>query len=280
MPTHGGDVNANALMVALLAGEDFTLPTIDLSDAAYSLPSDVGSALYQNVVKISNEDLTTKVVDGTGTFDVIMSGFKAHLKEEYAQGRISGAEYTKAFIALTEAAMGNAVQFLLGKDAAFWQANQAQAAAITARVQLAIAKVQYASLLLEAMTNRANYALTKLKLATEDITFASAQYSLDNLLPAQLALLQEQKEAQRAQTTNTRSDGSTIAGVLGTQKDLYVQQIVSYQRDAEVKAAKIFTDAWITMKTIEEGLVPPSNFNNSSLDAILETLKNNNGIGL
>jgi len=84
---------------------------------------------------------------------------------------------------------------------------------------------------------------------------------------------------QRAQTLDTRSDGVTdVEGVLGKQKDLYTQQITSYRRDAETKVAKLFTDAWITMKTIDEGLSPPTGFTNASLDEILGVLKVNNDL--
>lgn len=306
---YGGDTNANALMLSLLAGEDVTIPEIDLNDPIYNIPGDVNSALYQPVERITNEQLTDRTIGGNGTFDAIMDGFKVHLQDEFAKNRITGAEYTKAFIALTESAMSNAVQFLIGKDQAFWAAAKAQADAVTARVQLAIAKVQYASLHLEAMMNRANYALTKLKLASEEMTFAQGKYQLDYILPlqqakmtlentgqttqnsilvyqlnstlpAQLALVKEQTEAQRAQTHNTRTDGVTpITGLLGKQKDLYSQQITSYQRDAELKAAKVFSDAWITMKTIDDTVLPPVNFNNASLDAILADIKVNNNIG-
>ncbi|MBQ5153795.1 hypothetical protein EGM85_11085, partial [Macrococcus caseolyticus] len=62
------------------------------------------------------------------------------------------------------------------------------------------------------------------------------------------------------------------------QKELYTQQITSYQRDAEVKAAKLFTDAWITQKTIDEGLTPPNGFTNASVDDVLSTVKRNNSL--
>jgi hypothetical protein len=297
----GGDTSANALITSLLAGEDFTIPSIDLNDPSYNVPVDLNSALYQNVLPITNEMLTTRTVGGSGTFDAIMDGFKVHLREEYDKGRITGAEYTKAWISLCESAMSNAVQFLLGKDAAFWSAVQGQAQAISARVQLAMAKVQYASLQLEAMTNRANYALTKLKLATEDVTYATGKYQIDimlplqqaaqtkqntildyqinNMLPAQLTMAKEQAEAQRAQTHNTRTDGVPITGLLGKQKDLYNQQIISYQRDSEVKAAKLFTDAWTVNQTITESASIPTNFTNTSLDSVLADIKANNNLG-
>ena len=60
------------------------------------------------------------------------------------------------------------------------------------------------------------------------------------------------------------------------QKELQEQQITSYKRDAELKAAKIWVDAWVTMKTIDEGLEPPTEFANTNLDAILAVIKENN----
>lgn len=278
MPTYGGDVNANQLMLSLMEGENIEIPEIDFNDPSFAIPNDLNSDLYKAVVRLTNQDLTQGVVGGSGTFDALMGGFKAHLKEEFDANRISGAEYTKAFVALTEGAMSNAVQFLLGRDAAFWQAVTAQANAITARVQLETAKVQYAGVLLEALNSRANYALTKLKLATEDVTFATGEFQLGFILPQQRLLLLEQTESARAQTLDNRTDGVPVVGVLGKQKDLYTQQITSYQRDAEVKAAKLWVDAWTVQKTIDEGLLPPANFTNASLDPILTTIKDNNNL--
>lgn len=292
--SYGGEVVANQLLTALLAGENITIPSVDLSDDIFNIPGGIDSEQYRPVTKLTNEQLTTRVVGGDGTFDALMAGFSAHLKVEYDKGRITGAEYTKAFIALTEGAMSNAVQYLLGRDSAFWQAVAAQAQAIAARVALETAKVQYAAMQLEAMIGRANYALAKLKLATEDVTYAQGKYQIDNLLPQQyttgqytlnimfpqqLALLKEQTEVQRAQTLDQRTDGQTVTGSVGKQKDLYTQQITSYQRNAEVTAAKLFTDAWITQKTIDEGLLPPAGFENASVNTILSKLKTNNNLG-
>ena len=92
----------------------------------------------------------------------------------------------------------------------------------------------------------------------------------------QIILVSEQGEAQRAQTMDTRSDGTTVTGLMGKQKELYSQQITSYKRDAEVKAGKLWIDAWITMKTIDEGLLPPDQFTNTEINEVLATLKTNN----
>lgn len=289
MTSCGADTLSNTLLTSLLDGKSFPIPTVDLSDGQYAIPPATGPA-YATVTKLDNEALTTGAIDGTGAFDAIMRSLSVHLKAEYNAGRITGAEYAKAYIALTESALGNATQYLLGREQAYWdaigkqlQAQALQVSLVTARVQHATAKAQFQSTSYEALTNEATYGLAKLKLATEDIGYCTAKYNLDFMLPIQKTVLEKQRdltteqvEAQRAQTWDTHVDGSPIVGVMGKQKDLYAQQITSYKRDAEAKAAKIFTDAWITMKTMDEGLLPPTNFQNESINVVLGKLKTNN----
>lgn len=275
--SYGGDTTANAMLPGLVADADFTIPDVDLSGINY--PDIVDDPLFQAVPRITNADLTTQAVGGTGVFDILMTAMKAHLVAEYEKGRITGAEYTKAYTALMEQAMGGAVQFLLARDQSFWQAKTAQMQALTARIGIETAKVQLAAIQLEAYTAKANYALTKLNLAKVDAEYGAAKFQVDNILPKQQVLVTEQGEAQRAQTMNTRSDGvTTVTGSIGKQKDLYSQQITSYQRDAEVKAGKIFADAWTVQKTVDEGLLAPGNFQNASIDTVLGHIKTNNNL--
>lgn len=275
----GAEVEANRLLAALTEGEDFTLPNIDMSGPEWDIPGGDGSPIFAEVTRLTNEDLTTRTVGGSGTFDALMASASAHLKQEFKEGRITGGEYTKAYIATLESCMGNATQYLLGRDQAYWAGAMAQIQAVTARVALATSKAQYVLAKFQALTAKSEYALTKLKLSTESENYCAALFNVENTLPQQLRLLVEQTDAQRAQTHDYRYNGEPVSGSIGKQKELYSQQITSYQRDAEVKAAKLFTDAWITQKTIDEGLVPPTGFTNASLDPILTTLKTNNKLG-
>ena len=318
----GAEAEGNSLFQTLTAGVSFEIPQIDVTGPSFQIPGGMDSELYKEVTRIANSELTTTTLDGTGTFDVLMRGFKAHLKEEYNQSRITGAEYTKAYTALVESAMAQGVQFLLGKDASFWQAMSAQIQAITAKLQLETARVRHTTAQLEALNQEATFALTKMRLANEnmqycigkfnheqmlpaqktgqDIANRTAVYNLDmimplqkvglehnnsialfnlhTMLPQQHELLVEQTEVQRAQTLDTRSDGITVVGAVGKQKDLYSQQIKSYQRDSELKAAKLFADAWTVQKTVDEGFVAPANFQNPSLDSVLGHIKTNNNL--
>lgn len=272
------EVEANRLLDELTKGDDFTLPDIDMSGPEWDIPGGDDSPIFGAIDKISNESLTTREVGGSGTFDALMESAHNHLKAEFKANRITGGEYTKAYIAMMESCMSNAVQFLLGRDQAYWAAAMAQIQAVTARVQLATSKAQFVLAKIQALSAKSEYALTKMKIATESETYCAALFNASQMLPQQLKLLGEQTEAQRAQTLDTRTDGTAVKGSVGKQKELYTQQITSYQRDAEVKASKLFTDAWITQKTIDEGLNPPNGFTNASIDTILSKLKTNNGL--
>lgn len=272
------EVEANRLLEELTKGDDFTLPDIDMSGPEWDIPGGDNSPIFDAITKVTNESLTTREVGGSGTFDALMESAHNHLKAEFKANRITGGEYTKAYIAMMESCMSNAVQFLLGRDQAYWAAAMAQIQAVTARVQLATSKAQFVLAKIQALSAKSEYALTKLKIATESETYCAALFNADQMLPQQLKLITEQTEAQRAQTLDTRTDGAAVKGSVGKQKELYSQQITSYQRDAEVKASKLFTDAWITQKTIDEGLNPPNGFTNASIDTILTKLKSNNGL--
>lgn len=273
MSNCGAENEANELIDSLTQDAEFPIIEVDFSGPDFNFPSGL---LDKEVKQLTVEDLTNGSVDGPGIFDALMRGFKAHLDKEFKANRITGNDYTKAYIALTESAMNQGVAFLLGKDTAFWQAQMAQVQAFTARVGLETAKVQLASMQYEASAQRANYALTKMKIATEEVTYCSGKFTLEQMLPQQLLLVKEQTEVQRGQTLNTRTDGSTILGSLGKQKDLYDQQIISYQRNSELNAAKLWSDAWITQKTIDDGLAAPEMFQNTAVNGVLSVIRQNN----
>lgn len=309
------DTVAVALYSSLTAGTDFDIPEFDLSGPEYDLPGGSTNPALDGIAKLTNDDLTNavltgNVVTGTGTMDVLMNTFMLHLDREYRTGHITGAEYTKAYIASMQVAAGNGVQYLVQRDQAYWAAVTAQMGIINSRIALAIAKTQLATTEIDANTSKVNYALTKAKLSSENASYISVSeqgetaraqtkdtlsdgsavmgvtklqkdllVTQNRVTEKQVILVSEQGEAQRAQTQDTRLDGTTVTGLLGKQKELYSQQITSYKRDAEVKAGKLWIDAWITMKTIDEGLLPPDQFTNIEINEVLATLKTNNLLG-
>lgn len=274
----GADTEGLGILADIKATLSVSVPYVTVTGELFQVPAVSGSEMYQVVQEPSNADMTSGAVDGTGTFDVLMASINAHLKDQFDRGRITGAEYTKAYIALTQSALSTAAQFALTKQQAFWQAQQAQVATITGKLQLETARVEHAKVQYDAETAAANYALVTLKLSNESQQFCVYKFQLETLLPAQAALLEEQTEVQRAQTLDTRTDTATVVGLIGKQKALYTQQVTSYERDAQTKAAKLFTDAWITQKTIDEGLTAPTGFTNASVDEVLTAIKTANNL--
>lgn len=110
-------------------------------------------------------------------------------------------------------------------------------------------------------------------------------YNLANQLPRQVELIgeqitltTEQSEAERAKTLDTRSDGSSVVGSVGKQKDLYTQQIDSFIKDAQHKTAKMYLDGFITQKTLDEGLPPPAELGQTNINAVLQGVRTNNSL--
>lgn len=435
---------AIALFQNLTSGTSVSVPEIDFNDPLYNVSDTTGSPLYADVTPVTMEQLTTGEIGGTGAFDTLMRAYSAHLAHEYKEKRISGTDYTQAYIGVMNQAMSQAMQFLLAKDQAYWQAllvqaqgRSAEVAVIQSRVQLATSKAGFGIALAQLNQGEAQYALTKLQLANEDARYDllktqdqieeyrlasilptelegmnlrnagqdigndlaqvqvdTATYNLtnrlpveiihlekqtevldqqiaksikeveqisytvtdmmpaqknltvaqtdqvteqtnkisaerdqvvyqttftlpaqrlnieadtniktyqatevlpaqaanttadtlvktyqkDNLLPSQKRLTDEQAEAKRAETLDVRSDGATVLGSIGKQKDLYNQQITSYQRDAEVKAAKMWMDNWISHQTIFESDDTPTSLGKASLNDVMSSIKTKNNL--
>lgn len=285
-----GDITAQCLFDKLKSDLNTNIPNVDLSGDDFKIPSNKDNDLYAGIKSLKIEDLTTKIVDGTGAFDSIMTAVSAHLQKEFKNNRITGATYAQTYLGAMQSSLSSAVQFLLGKDQAYWQAVQVQMAArkaeidaVTAKVQLEIAKLQYGIAIAQMQNEEASYALTKMKIATEDATHCNllAQNRViveqANNLVLQGDVLNENIETARAQTTETRRDGSPIGGLSGAQITLYKAQKTAYERDTEFKFTKMMVDYWIAQKGIDEGLNPPSYMNNDMIGQVVSNTRNKIG---
>ena len=261
--TCNADTIGKTLFKNLIVGEDFSIPEVDFSDPKWALPASLESALQSDVKSVELEDLTERRVGGDGSVDALMEFASAHLKEEFDKGRITGAEYTKAYTSIMTAAMQTGLQFLLQRDAVRWAGITAQIQALATRVNLETAKAQFIAAKASVRATEAQYANLVIDLSIKDSNYC---------------LIQEQIEAARAQTMETRTDGSPVRGSVGKQKDLYTQQITSYQRSSEINAAQMFKDAWIAHKSIDEGIDTPASFNANSISQVLASIKSKNGL--
>jgi hypothetical protein len=186
---------------------------------------------------ITNADLTTKTVGGTGVFDVLMSAAAAHLEAEFAKNRIKGTEYSEVYLGAMTQVLQTATQFLLTKQKADLEAQLLVKQIALVEQQRLNAVVENTVLVAQECKLRAEYDLT-----------------MANILKAnqETALLAQKTASERAQILSLGVDEDSV---LGRQKSLYQAQTDGFKRDAEQKAAKVMIDTWNVRRTTDEGTV-------------------------
>ena len=211
MTEHAGvncdaDVQANHLYTALTADAP-TPPTVDLSEAQFSFDPDTTSELYADITSATLGQLTDGHVDGEGVFDTIMSSIDKHIAREFQGNRLTGDQYAKVYLGVVQSTLSESVRFLLERDKSRWEAVSAQMAARVAEIQatealilLEKAKVDTQAAIFDMQNSGAEYALTKMKVATEDVQYClikaqgeSETYTRNWLLPADLAIKQYER---------------------------------------------------------------------------------------
>jgi hypothetical protein len=183
---------------------------------------------------ITNADLTTTEVGGTGVFDVLMKASAAHLEAEFAKNRIKGTEYSEVYLGAMTQVLQTATQFLLTKQKADLEAQLLVK-------QIALAEQQR----LNAVTENTVLVAQECKLRAEyDLTMANITRT-----NKETELLTQKVASEKAQTLATGVDADSV---LGRQKGLYVAQTNGFVRDAEQKAAKLMVDSWNVRRTTDE----------------------------
>lgn len=281
-----------------------TAPTVNIPSLS-AIPADLAGEI--NLADI--DELTSGAVAGTGVFDKMMASLHSHIESQYHNNIIGKSDVAQVYIAAIQAALPQAVQFLLSGQTAQWNAKLIQIQAQNAFLERAklTAELETAKLVayrtqaevyaaqVNAITAQTAYANGKLQLAAtlQQINTLEAQQAVNeanydeaytktrDTLPGggapgghtsrdfdlkeaalvtaekQHALLDAQRDVQRAQTRDTNLDSTPVAGVIGVQKSLYTQQIQSYKDDGQNKAVKVLADLWTSAKALDDTVASP-----------------------
>lgn len=236
--------DANELKTDLSADLDFNIDVPDIViDTDIPMPPTDGPA-FEPVEKITLESLTTNDINGTGVFDVLMRSVSAQLESQFEKGRIQGGDYAKAYIASVEVALQQGINFLMTNERTHWETLRAQTEAQIAlaqrsraiadvklaQAQLQIAQYEGVRIKLSVYTAKNEYAISKMALVTS--------YNQIVLSENQNKLVGEQYEAARAQTMETRSDGTLIAGIFGIDKMVKEAQLMLSNEQVDTARAQ------------------------------------------
>ncbi len=204
-----------------------------------------------DVTPITNADLTTKVVDGTGIFDELMTAANAHLDSQWDKERITSTQYAEVYLGQLQSVLAQAVAFLLERDKAYY-------GNILLQAQIALADKQ-----LELVQKQIEQADKQIEQTDKEIELLGEQIKLQQ---ANVDLTNQKIKTEQAQISDT-VDGQAVTGIVGAQIALYKQQKEGFIRDAEQKALKIVADTWITRKTVDDGTPLPTGFDTTAVDA-------------
>ena len=252
---------------------------------------------------ITLPQLTEATTTGSGVFDVLMKATKAHLEQEFTQGRIKGAEYATVYLGSLEAVMQNALEFLLQKDKVALDAELVKQQVELAKADLLIKQVELEKTRAELTILEKTVLKTdaEVELLTAQAALARAQTANEALqgkvLIAQECKLRAEYDVLLSTNLKTKEETSlllwktntekaqTLAlgvddnSVIGKQKALYGAQTDGFKRDAEQKAAKLLADTWSVRRTTDEATVADATnrLNDATVGRAIEKLLS--GIG-
>ena len=239
----GADTLATTLIETLTGDVPYVTPDVPLTSAEYNVPAP--SQLTEAITKLTVSNLTTGEIGGDGAFDKLMGGLSSYLLSEYKANRITGAEYTKAFIALTELAMAQGSAYLIQTDKQYWdnQLTQQQAELVeiqvaTARVKLETAKVEHVVTQMQALNLEAEYAVKKMQLSLTSSQFCTSEYELTNIMPRKLAMLNEQITGQ---TISNSTATYNLTTMLPSQHDMLLEQIEGQDLQNQISGYNLTT---------------------------------------
>lgn len=184
-------------------------------------------------------DITTGIIDGTGIFDKLMASVKAHIYDEYDNGRIKGPEYSQVYLGAIQAVLAQSVQFAL-------QEKQTEA-------QVDMILAQTSELLLNGAKGR---ELTDSQIIgsgydnqVKEQQVLESTYKVEELLPAELLQLQKQVDVTERGMAEQELTGSRQRDILYVERVIKDKEAAALGLDKVVKVAN-------TPATIEEVYTP------------------------
>lgn len=149
---------------------------------------------------ITIDNVTTKALDGTGSFDVLMAAADLHLDREWAKDRIKGPEYATVYLGIVTQAMQMSLEFQRMK------ADIDLTTQLIAKAQEEIALVTAQKSLIEKQIEQGTAEIAQITAQTLGIIEQT------NQTVAQTAHIADQRNQTVAQTANiTEQTAQTVA---------------------------------------------------------------------
>lgn len=192
--------------------------------------------------QLNVDELTTKALDGTGVFDVLMATAALHIHEEYKQNRIRGPEYAQVYLGGLQATLSTAVEYLTrSKTLGIEIANQEKQGLLT-EAQTELVKAQANQVTTEVSIKLpAEVENIKASTALSDVNKDKVREEL-TLIPLQGNLLTAQTGQVGAQTTLTNKQVDQLTAELAKipiEVELLQKQVTNATTQNELLTAQV-----------------------------------------
>lgn len=256
-------------------------------------------SLSNTTVTLDITKLTECTLEGSGVLDKLLQTARVHLQDEFQQGRITGKEYSNAYIAIYDRMVQSAIAYTLAAEKAPYEIaqleaqtalieeqrkqveeetryklpaeiQQIQAQTVIIPKQGALIDAQVITTLREGDLKEKQILLAdkELRLKAEEIEVAKAQVGL---------------YAQKVITEKAQVD-STVVGagsVIDTNNKLLNAQADAYEKEQVIKAVKLAMDTFITGYTNGDRWGNASNLqNDNTLGVLMERMGATIGVSL
>lgn len=240
------------------------------------------------MANITISEVTEGTIDGNGAFDEIQKAFNAHLLNEYQKNRIKGTEYSQVYLGGMQAAMENAIAYVLGRQKADKEAELIAEKIVTeGKIQdkidqeIELLKQTIEKMKFEIKEMEARVWVTKAQVSQNaGITAPPSNIQVaggvlgEAILKtkAEIGLLTQKTVTELAQT-NAGAARVNNNSVVGKEILLRQRQADGFLRDAEQKLAKIAGDSYnVQFTTLDgpgEGGSVPSHLTSGGVNSIL-----------
>lgn len=104
------------------------------------------------VDQLDVRELTTKALDGTGVFDVLMASTSLHIQNEYDKGRIRGPEYSQVYLGGLQATLSASIEYLTRSKTLGIEISNQEKQGLLIEAQTKLAEAQAAQVVQETTT--------------------------------------------------------------------------------------------------------------------------------
>ena len=194
------------------------------------------------VDQLDVRELTTKALDGTGVFDVLMASTSLHIQNEYDKGRIRGPEYSQVYLGGLQATLSASIEYLTRSKTLGIEISNQEKQGLLIEAQTKLAEAQAAQVVQETTTKLPAEVLNIQASTTHTTANTDRVREELTLIPLQGNLLTAQHGQTTAQITLVNKQVDQLTAELAkipVEVELLQKQVINATTQNELLTSQV-----------------------------------------